>query len=307
LRTGRAGSLPYLLLVAATLLWSGNFVLGRAVHGRIPPVALAFWRWAVALAVLLAISAPRVRAQWPALRRHWRVLVPLGILGVGNFNTMVYLGLQETTATNAVLLNSACPAFILAIAFASGGGRPAARQVLGIATSLAGVAVIVSRGDPGALLALSFNRGDAWVLGAVLSWAFYTVLLARRPAGVDPAVLLTALVAVGLAWIAPFYAWEAAQGARMTWDAVAVGSVLYVAVFASLVAYAAWNRAVAEVGASRAGVFLHLMPAFGTVLAVAFLGESFRGFQAAGIALVLLGVTLAGTPRPRLPPAPGDA
>ena len=295
----RAGSLPYLLLVAATLLWSGNFVLGRAVHGHVPPVALAFWRWAVALAVLLAVAAPRVRAQWPALRRSWPVLVALGVLGVGNFNTMVYVGLQETTATNAVLLNSACPAFILAIAFATGGGRPAARQLLGIATSLAGVAAIVSKGDPAALLSLSASRGDAWVLGAVLSWAFYTVLLARRPAGVDPVVLLTALVAVGVAWIAPFYAWEAARGARMSWDAVTVASVLYVAIFASLVAYAAWNRAVAEVGASRAGAFLHLMPAFGTVLAVLLLGESFRAFQAVGIALVLTGVTLAGTPRPR--------
>jgi drug/metabolite transporter (DMT)-like permease len=303
----RAGSLPYLLLVAATLLWSGNFVLGRAVHGHVPPVALAFWRWAVALAILLAVAAPRVRAQWPALRRGWRVLVPLGVLGVGNFNTMVYVGLQETTATNAVLLNSACPAFILAIAALTGGGRPAPRQLVGIATSLAGVAVLVSRGEPAALLALSFAPGDAWVLGAVLSWALYTVLLARRPAGVDPVVLLTALVAVGVAWIAPFYAWEAARGARLTWDAVTVASVLYVAIFASLAAYAAWNRAVADVGASRAGVFLHLMPAFGTVLAVLLLGESFRAFQAAGIALVLLGVALAGTPRPRLPAAAPEA
>jgi drug/metabolite transporter (DMT)-like permease len=295
----RAGSLPYLLLVAATLLWSGNFVVGRAVHGHIPPVALSFWRWAVALAVLLAVAGPRAREQWPALRRSWRVLVALGILGVGNFNTMVYVGLQETTATNALLLNSACPAFILAIAFATGGGRPSARQILGIATSLAGVAVIVSRGDPAALLALSASRGDAWVLAAVLSWASYTVLLARRPAGVDPAVLLTALVAVGVAWIAPFYAWEAARGARMSLDAVTFASILYVAILASLVAYAAWNRAVAEVGASRAGAFLHLMPAFGTVLAALLLGESFRPYQAVGIALVLLGVTLAGAPRPR--------
>jgi len=299
----RAGWRPYALLVAATLLWSGNFVLGRAVHGRIPPVALAFWRWAVALAILLAVTGSRLRAQGPALLRAWRVVVPLGILGVGNFNTLVYLGLQETTATNAVLLNSACPAFILAIAAATGAGRPTGRQLLGIATSLAGVGVIVSRGDPAALLALELSRGDVWVLGAVLSWAAYTVLLARRPAGVDPGVLLTALVAVGVAWIAPFHAWEAARGARMRWDGTAVASVLYVAVFASLVAYAAWNRAVAEVGASRAGVFLHLMPAFGTVLAAVLLGETFHAHQGAGIALVLLGVTLAGTPRPR-PPAP---
>lgn len=289
---------PYLLLATAALLWAGNFVLGRAVHARIPPVGLAFWRWALALAVLAVLTRRRLRAQWPLLRRSWKVLLPLGILGIGSFNTMVYVGLQQTSATNAVLLNSACPAFIVALSFAAGGGRPSARQLAGIATSLLGVVVIVTRGDPAALWSLSFNRGDAWVLGAVLSWAFYTVLLSRRPAGVDPLVLLTALVAVGVAWISPFYLWEVAHGAQVRWNLVTAASVLYVALFASLAAYAAWNRAVAEVGPSRAGVFLHLMPVFGTLLAVTLLGESFRAFQAAGIALVLGGVTLAGTSRP---------
>jgi drug/metabolite transporter (DMT)-like permease len=292
---------PYLLLATAALLWSGNFVLGRAVHAHIPPVGLAFWRWALALLLLAAVAWRRLRAQWPALRRSWRVLVPLGILGVGNFNTMVYVGLQETSATNAVLLNSACPAFIVVLSSLAGAGRPSLRQVGGIALSLAGVVTIVSRGDPTALLSLGFNRGDVWVLGAVLSWAVYTVLLSRRPAGVDPIVLLAALVAVGLAWIAPFYVLEVVRGARMTWDAVTAGSVLYVALFASLAAYGAWNRAVGEVGANRAGVFLHLMPAFGTVLAVTLLGESFRAFQGLGIALILGGVTLAGTAGPARP------
>ncbi len=286
---------PYLLLSLAALFWAGNFVLGRAVQGRIPPVGLAFWRWVAALVLLLPVVLGRGRAQWPLLRRSAAILVPLGILGVGNFNTLVYVGLQETTATNAVLLNSACPAFIAAIVFASGGGRATGRQLVGIAASLLGVAVIISGGDPSALAALSFHRGDLWVLAAVLSWAGYTVLLPRRPAGVDPLVLLAALVAVGVAWIAPFYAWEVASGARVTWNAVTVGSVAYVAIFASVAAYAFWNRAVAEVGASRAGVFLNLIPAFGSLLAILLLGESFRLFHLAGVALVLGGVYLAGT------------
>jgi len=305
LRPGRAH--PYLLLGGATLLWAGNFVLGRAVSARVPPVGLAFWRWVVALLVLLAITRRRLPAQWPRLARSWKVLVPLGVLGVGNFNTLVYLGLRETTATNALLLNSACPAFILAISAAAGLGRASARQVLGIAISLAGVTVILVRGDPAALAALRFNRGDVWVLAAVLSWAFYTVLLARRPAGVEPMVLLTALVAVGVAWIAPFYAWESAAGAPVAWNAVTAVTVLYVALAASVAAYAFWNRGVAEVGAARAGVFLHLMPAFGTVLAILLLGEAFHPHQLAGIGLILLGVFLAGTsgPAPASLP-PGD-
>ena len=299
---------PYLLLSGAALLWAGNFVLGRAVNARIPPVGLAFWRWAVALAVLVVIARRRLAAQWPVLARSWRILVPLGILGVGNFNTLVYVGLRDTTATNALLLNSACPAFIVAITAASGQGRATTRQLLGIAISLLGVLVILGRGDPAAVLSSGFNRGDVWVLAAVLSWAAYTVLLAKRPAGVEPLVLLTAFVVVGVLWIAPFYAWETARGARVPVNATSILTVLYVALAASVAAYAFWNRGVAEVGANRAGVFLHLMPAFGTVLAVALLGESFRLFQLAGVVLILAGVYLAGTSPPQGRPsrdAPG--
>jgi drug/metabolite transporter (DMT)-like permease len=290
-----------LLLAVAALLWSGNFVIGRAVVGRVPPVAFAFWRWAVALAVLLPLTRRGLQAAAPVLRRSWKVVVALGILGVGNFNLLVYVGLNETTATNALLLNSACPAFILALSFGAGLGRATGRQIAGIAISLAGVLTIVTRGAPAALLSTSFARGDLWVLAAVLSWAVYTILLARRPAGVEPLALLTVLVAVGLLWIAPFYAWELARGARLDLDAVSGAAILYVALFASIAAYGLWNAGVAAMGASRAGAFLHLMPAFGSVLAALLLGESFRSFHGAGIALILTGVTLAGAGWPPWP------
>lgn len=295
----RGAAAAYAFLALATALWSGNFVVGRAVHGRVPPVGLAFWRWAVALALLVPLARRPLAAQWRTLLRAWRVVVPLGILGVGNFNLFVYLGLTRTTATSALLLQSACPAFIAALSPLLGGGRPGRRQLAGIAVSLAGVLVILGRGTRAALGALAFGPGDLWVLAAVLSWAIYTLLLARRPAGVDPLALLTALVAVGVAWIAPFYGWELASGARLALDGVTVASVAYVAVFASVVAYRLWNEGVARVGANRAGPFIHLMPAFGSLLSVALLGEAFRPFHAAGLALVLAGVTLAGTGAPR--------
>jgi drug/metabolite transporter (DMT)-like permease len=289
---------PYLSLSLAALFWSGNFVVGRAVHGRIPPVGLAFWRWAVALAILAFVARRSLRAQWRTLLASWRMLLVLGVLGVGNFNMFVYVGLGDTSATNALLLQSACPAFIVAIAAATGAGRAAPRQLAGIAISLAGVVTILTGGAPRALASVSFARGDLWVLAAVLSWAAYTLLLRRRPAGVDPLALLAALVAVGVAWVAPFHAIELARGARMEVDGVTAASVLYVAVFASVVSYGLWNDGVARLGANRAGVFLHLMPAFGSLLAVAFLGESFRWFHALGLALILAGVSLAGAPLP---------
>ncbi|MGA8891233.1 MAG: DMT family transporter [Anaeromyxobacteraceae bacterium] len=283
---------PYLLLSGAALLWAGNFVLGRAMRGHVPPVGLAFWRWGLALAILLVLQGRHLVASREAILRRWGVVAALGILGVGNFNLFLYLGLQRTTATNALLLNAAAPAFILAISFAAGQGRPTGRMLLGVLLSLAGVATILAQGRLASLSALRLNAGDLWVLAAVLSWSVYTVLLARRPRDVEPMVLLTALVLVGTAWIAPFYAWEVAQGARMTLDLPTVATILYVGIFASLVAYAFWNAGVARAGASRAGVSLNLMPAFGTALAVLLLGEPFQAFQAAGIALIVGGVTL---------------
>ena len=283
---------PYLLLSGAALLWAGNFVLGRAMRGHIPPVGLAFWRWSLALVVLLALNGRRLIGQRAPLLDRWGVVVALGVLGVGIFNLFLYVGLQHTTATNALLLNAAAPAFILAISFAAGQGRPTGRMLLGVLLSLAGVAAILSHGQLASLAALRLNPGDLWVLAAVVSWSIYTVLLSRRPPGVDPMVLLTALVVVGTAWIAPFYAWEISRGLRVTLDLATAGSVLYVGIFASLVAYAFWNAGVAQAGASRSGVSLNLMPAFGTVLAVLFLGEPFRLFQAAGIGLIVAGVTL---------------
>jgi drug/metabolite transporter (DMT)-like permease len=283
---------PSLLLSGAALLWAGNFVLGRAMRGHIPPIGLAFWRWALALGVLLVLFGRRLSDQRAPLLARWKFVVLLGILGVGNFNLFVYLGLQHTTATNALLLNAAAPAFIVVLSFLSGLGRPTGRLLLGVALSLSGVAAILSQGRASTLLELQLNPGDLWVLAAVLSWSLYTVLLSRRPSGVEPMVLLTALVLVGTAWIAPFYAWEIARGLRVTFDLVTAGSVLYVGVFASLVAYAFWNAGVAQAGASRAGVFLNLMPAFGTLLAVVLLGEPFRLFQAVGIGLIVAGVTL---------------
>jgi drug/metabolite transporter (DMT)-like permease len=298
----------YLYLALASLFWSGNFVLGRAVHSRIPPVGLAFWRWTAALVILLVAARRPLAAQWRAIARAWPIVVPLGILGVGNFNTLVYVGLTETTATNALLLQSACPAFIVAIAAAVGAGRPAPRQLTGIALSLAGVFVILAKGEPAALSALAFSPGDLWVLAAVLSWSIYTLLLARRPKEVDPLALLTGLVMVGVLWIAPWYALEIIRGGRMPADGASVAAVLYTAAFASVAAYALWNAGVALVGASRAGVFIHLMPAFGSLLAIAVLGEQFRLFHAAGIALILLGVWFAGVTVSRSPsPSPSPS
>lgn len=291
---------PYLLLVLTTLFWSSNFVLGRAVHGQVPPIALSFWRWAGALAILLPFCWRRLHCQGPLLRRHWPTLLLLAVLGVTNFNTFVYLGLQYTTATNAVLMVSTTPVLIVALSFVLLRQTVTRLQLLGILVSLGGVAAIVAKGDPATLLALEVNRGDAWILLAVVSWATYSVLLRWRPAEQHALDFLVTIMAMGVATLAPVYAWELASGITMAIDAPNLITIGYVALFPSVLAFIFWNQAVAELGPNRTGQFLHLMPAFGAILSMVFLGERLHGHHLAGIALIALGIwltTAAGAKR----------
>ena len=284
---------PYVLASLAPLFWSGNFILGRALNQTIPPIALSFWRWALALLILLPFALPRLRGQWGLIRGHWLILSVLAVLGVTNFNTFVYLGLQTTTATNAVLLVSTTPVLIVTLSFLLLGQRVSPRQAGGILLSLAGVAVIVARGDAQALAALRLNAGDLWVLAAVASWALYSVCLRWRPPGLDPLAFLTLTMVIGLVPLLPLYLWELGRGLSFEINAVTLGAIGYVALFPSVLAYVIWNRAVAQLGANRTGQLLHLMPAFGALLAMPLLGERMHGFHLAGIALIAAGIALA--------------
>jgi drug/metabolite transporter (DMT)-like permease len=298
----------YLLAALAPLFWSSNFILGRALNQTIPPIALSFWRWALALLIVLPFGLPRVRSQWGQVRRHWAVLSLLAVLGVTNFNTFVYLGLQTTTATNAVLLVSATPVLIVLLSFVLLRQRVSPRQAAGILLSLGGVAVIIARGDPGALGAMRPHAGDFWVLGAVASWALYSVCLRWRPSGLDSLAFLTVTMAIGLIPLLTLYGWELGQGLSFGVTAVSLGAIVYVALCPSVLAYILWNHAVAELGANRTGQLLHLMPAFGAVLAMALLGERMHGFHVAGIGLITAGIGLSTrAPRKGLAKRPNTA
>ena len=282
----------WLLMLAPPLFWSGNFITGRAVRDAVPPVALAFWRWAGALVIALPLAWPHLRRDLPALRQHWVVTLVLAATGVAAFNTMVYTGLRTTTALNAVLLQSATPLFILLWAAVLFAVRPALHEAAGIAVSMAGVAVIAGEGSAARLLSLTLNPGDLWVLGAVASYAFYTALLRRRPP-VHPLSFLVASFALGTLVLMPFYLWEMAAGRYIVPGLPAFAAMAYVAVFPSFLAYLAYNRGVELIGPARAGQYIHLMQVFGTLLAVGLLGERFRLFHAAGIGLIGAGLVLA--------------
>ena len=283
---------PYLLLTLTVLSWSGNMVIGRGIRGDIPPLTLAFWRWVIAFLLVLPLALPHLKTQWPLLKKGWKPLLVLGLLGVGGYNTFAYLALQHTSATNATLLNSFIPVATIAISWAFLGKHLRRPEAIGVVISLCGALTIVSRGDLAVLAHLNLNLGDVWMLVAVLDWAIYTVLLARRPAGVHPMLMLAATIAVGLLALTPAYAWELAQGRHINVHFGSLAALAYVGILPSFVGYIFYNKGVAEVGPNKASLFIHLMPVFGTLLSFLFLGEIPLWYHYLGIGLIFSGIWL---------------
>jgi drug/metabolite transporter (DMT)-like permease len=286
-------SSPYLLLGLTSFFWSLNWVIGRAMAGHVTPFTLTFVRWLVAVAVMLPFAWPEIRAHRAVIRREWRRIVWLAAWGTGPYNVFAYYGLQYTTATNGVILNSAVPILIILFGWAIYRDTITKGQAVGVAISLAGVLAILTRGDLSVLARLTLNRGDLVVLAGMACWSAYTIFLRMKSPGLPGLTFLTCCAVVGLVMLVPFAAIEMAFfGGRIELTPATVSAIVYVGVFPSFVSYLFWNRAVAQVGSNVAGIFMHLMPLFGALLAWVFLGERIRPFHVAGIALILAGIAL---------------
>jgi drug/metabolite transporter (DMT)-like permease len=283
---------PYLLLMATVLFWSLNWIAGRALRFDVPPYSFAFWRWVIAGALLLPFAWRHLVHGWPAMRRAWPIMLVLGVLGTCFCNLTSYTGLKYTTAVNGSILNSFVPVIIITISWAFLGQRLRASQWVGVVISLAGVLAIVGRGDPVVILALTFNIGDLWVIASTVLWALYTVCLRWRPPELHPLGLLSANAIVGVVAMLPVYLWSLTQGLHVNWTADALVGVAYAGVFPSLVGYIFWNNAVTRVGPNKSGMFMHLLPVFASLLAIAFLGEELHLFHVAGMAAIFGGIWL---------------
>lgn len=281
----------------AVLLWAGNWVFARALRFDAPPVALAFWRWLIALVILSPLAYTHVRQQWRVVLCSWRVLWLLALLATVLQHIPIYMGLRDTTATNGALLNSTAPIMIFALSRVLVGERWSVRQALGVLISLGGVVAIVARGDITVLAGLQLNGGDLWVLLATLSWAIYTVCLRWRPAELDPLATLWTIAALGVVAMLPLYAWELATGRTLQVTPIALAGIAYIGVFATVVAYVFWNRAVQEVGPNRAGPFMYLMLVYTPLLAIVFLDERLELYHFIGCALILGGIYLTASGR----------
>jgi drug/metabolite transporter (DMT)-like permease len=288
----------YLLLTVTAALWAGNAIAGRLATGVVTPVTLTFLRWVLAALIIGVLARPHLARDLAMLRRHWKLLAALGGLGFAGFNLLLYAALNYTTAINVTIEQSAMPVLIMLVNFVAFRQRIGALQALGVAATIAGVAVTATRGAPLALLDSGVNRGDAIMMFAVLLYAGYAVALRFKPA-VHWLSLLFAMALAALVCVTPMFLVEIAVAGFQPLSVRGWLIVLYTAVFPSLVSQLFFLRGVELIGSNRAGLFINLVPIFGALLAVVILGEAFRAYHLAGLVLVLGGIMLAERFRPR--------
>ena len=283
---------PQLGLSAAALFWSGNFIVGRALRDVVSPLPLNFWRWMIALAILLPFTGASLWRHRQIILREWKLIAAIGITGIGAFHSFVYLALVSTSAVNALLLLATSPLLIALASWIVFKDRITTLQWLGMGVSLLGAVTLIAQGSFSQLLALRFGAGDLWMLLAVLLWTAYSLLLKRRPVELPQPTLLCASIIAALAFMAPLVGLGFAGEKTVSLSLPVVWGLLYVSLFASVFAFLLWNTGVAKIGPSRAGTFIYLMPVFGAALAFVFLDEGIQWFQWFGGALVFLGIAV---------------
>ena len=305
-QTGRgAGEIgeirAYAYLTLAFLFMALNVIVGRAAHEEIAPFALSFWRWTLASALFAPFAIAKIREQRALIRRHWKALAVIALVMVPAGNNLIYVGLAESTALNGGLIAAARPAIILVIVAMIFRGPVGRAQWLGIAIALAGVVLVLTGGEPGALAGFAFNRGDLWLVAGSCGIAAYQVGVGRLPRAIHPTVLLQVTMVLGMAMMAPLYLWESAAIAPVvpTWPAIA--AIVFVATLPSIGAVYLINAGIAAVGPARMGIFNYLQPLFVAAIAIPLLGERLAWYHPVALALVAGGIVISSRGR-GLPP-----
>ena len=282
----------YLLLALASLCWSGNHLMGRAIAGHVPPLTISTLRWLLAAAILYPFVRSQLRRDWPAIRQMLGVLTYLSLLGGGVFGALQFVGLQLTTALNVSVMNSLGPVFIAAASAAMFRDRLTGGQFAGIVISLIGVLVIISKLDPAVFSDLGFNIGDIIVFLNMVLWAVYSASLRWRPK-IHPLSFMFMFALISGVVMFPTSVWEYSTGFVLRPTLLTFSAIAFVTVFSTIVAFVSWARGVELIGPNRAGVFLHLIPIYSALLTGALLGEPLRFYHVVGFVLILIGVWCA--------------
>lgn len=285
---------PYIIMIIPPLLWAGNFVVGRAISSHGVPLSLSLWRWSLAALILFPFVIKPIWQQREVIKKHFGGILILAFFSITAFNSLAYIAVQYTTATNATLLNSFIPIFIIIISGIFFKEKTSKKQIVGIFVSLIGVFVILTRLDKEVFAALTINKGDLWMLLAALDWAIYSVLLKHlRPKELSPLPFLGIMVFLGTIILIPVLFWNPFDEQPIIWTNEMIKAVAYIAIFPSIISYLSWNYGIQKLGAAIGGQYIHLMPLFGALMAVAFLGESIQLYHLVGASFIAFGLWLS--------------
>nr|WP_153366723.1 DMT family transporter [Agrobacterium rosae] len=293
-------SKAYLVLIIAALCWGGNAVAGKLAVGHVSPMVLTFLRWTLAVGIILAISLPQLVRDWPVVKKRLPYFMLLGAVGYTCFNAALYTALRYTSAINVAVIQAGIPMVIFAFNFALFRTRISVGQIIGFVLTMAGIALLASQGNLMSLIHLDMNIGDAIMLIAVLSYAIYTVMLRWKPQ-VNWRTLMAFPAIAALMSSIPLMLWEVSRDAAVWPDAKGWLITVYTALFASLLAQIFFILGVERIGPNRAGLFINLIPVFGTFLSVLILGETLHPYQIIALLLTLGGIAVAERKKPPLP------
>ncbi|MCC9620783.1 DMT family transporter [Thalassospira sp. MA62] len=298
--TGSSGdqtspTLAYFMLISCAVMWGSNHVVARGVNETVPFEALAFWRWIVAIFLLLPVCAKHLRRDFKIMAEHKLSLFLISFTGVFLFSVVIYLAAFNTTAVNTGLLNATTPIWVLVFAAVLTADKPTGAQWAGVLIAGAGTAIIITKADFSVFARMDFVLGDVLAMCSAIIWAIYSMLLKRAPRGVHPLSLILVLALIGLCFLTPLYVRSLIvdQDPFFTrldpaWPDMI--KIFYIGAGPAFLGFLFWNKGVAAVGPAKAGVFMYLMPVFGSVLAIIFLGEELHLYHLAGIALIALGI-----------------
>jgi len=284
----------YIFLVLCTLFWAGNFIVGKVASlFEIPPFSLNFYRWLIAFIILFPFTYTKITENFHEIKKK---IIPLSIMGFTSitiFNSVVYYSLNFTQVLNGVLMISTIPVLIIFFSSCFTNEKIKINQILGVITSLIGVLIIITKFQLNTLLSLNLNKGDLWILVAMISWATYSIMVKEKKINLDPLALLQTLIFIGLIFLIPFYLYELHNAQFLKLNIPVLLTVGYVVIFAGIGAYIFWIGAIKIIGPSRSGVFLHLMPVFSRLMAIFLLGERLANFHIFGALFILTGIIVS--------------
>ena len=284
----------YIFLILTTLFWSGNFIVGKAASlFEIPPFTLNFYRWTFAWLILAPFTLKEIVEKKNYILENIKLIIILGITSITIFNSIVYYSLNFTQVISGVLMISTIPVMIIIFCWLFKIEETNIYQILGVIFSLSGVVVIITKANFNILVNLNFNKGDLWMVVAMFSWAMYSALLRKKKLEISQLSLLQTIISAGLIFLLPAYLIELALGYKASIHVPFVLTLTYVVLFPGLASFIFWIKGIAMIGSNRAGIFLHLMPIFSTIMAILIFKEKFMFFHLVGAALIITGIVLS--------------